>query len=475
MVGVPGRSKACVTCLKRKKRCDMEKPFCGTCRKARVECGGYHRPRIFINNTMEDHNKQLVEKERGPSRRVGDRNRSSSSGSDVALLTSLAKSAYQVKYMDLFWRLYLPNGQKLSAEVTRLALGGWIDAIQDLHGKETVLEKALLAMSVTAVARQEGDSFLKEEGRRLYGRALQSASAAMKDPRRATSDGVLTAVRLFSFYEALFGQTTIAKEQTRSWQVHNEGDIALMTARSPYTFISGYAHELFSDGRANLAMSYLRRRKRIFLIEPEWKIIPWLEREKNPRDRLVDVLVDMTALFEDTDLMKACEDRYEKEYLRQQVTDGFIQLQQDLLAWQSLFAPDFRPFTELPGDVPAYELAGAHLMTMFWATAIVVSSNLGALCVPPGEEQDFGWDLDEFCGNIVRTIPFFCHPSMGLFRAHVITYPLTVALHYICAAGPTRLAEERRILADCLYDPACAGVRQFIASTKEEYAQEFLK
>jgi hypothetical protein len=161
---------------------------------------------------MEDHNKQLTKKERGTSTSISasrssdssdtDSSRSTpSSGSDVALLMSLARTAYQTKYMDLWWQLYLPNGQRLSKVVASNAMGGWLDAVHEMNFREPVLEKALVAMSVTAVGKQEGDPFLKEEGRRLYGKALQSMTVAMKDPRRATSDGILTAVRLFSFYE----------------------------------------------------------------------------------------------------------------------------------------------------------------------------------------------------------------------------------------------------------------------------------
>ncbi|KAL4784681.1 hypothetical protein BJX76DRAFT_367430 [Aspergillus varians] len=468
MVGVPGRSKACVTCLKRKKRCDLEKPFCGTCCKARVECGGYYRPRIFINNTVENRVQQLVKKDRSKGT-----SSLSSSGRDVALPPELARSAYQAKYMDLFWRLYLPNGQALSLELTQTALGRWIDAIHDLHGTETVLRKALLAMSVSAVGRHENNTFLKEEGRRLYTSSLQGLAVALKDPRRGTSDAVLTAIRLSSFYESIFGSNESEIQQARCWQAHNAGDTALIMARSPYSFVSGHAHELFADGRSNLIMSCLRKRRRCFLSGPEWRTIPWLQQGKNPRDHLMDILLDLTGIFEDLDLMKSCEQIFEKELLRQQIIDGLLQMYQDLITWQLMYAPDFEPPTEVPDDVPPHQVAGAHLMTIFWATVIVVASNLQAVW-DSTEKFDPIFDLDLCCTNIVRTFLIFIHPSLGLFRTHLTTYPMTVVIHYICTAGPQRLVEERRILADCLYNPALAHVRQFIFSMKDDQPLEFL-
>jgi hypothetical protein len=50
----------------------------------------------------------------------------------------------------------------------------------------------------------------------------------------------------------MFGQNDGEMQQARAWQAHNAGDVALITSRSPYSFMTGYAHELFADGRANL-------------------------------------------------------------------------------------------------------------------------------------------------------------------------------------------------------------------------------
>ncbi|KAL4878812.1 hypothetical protein BJY04DRAFT_195122 [Aspergillus karnatakaensis] len=468
MVGVPGRSKACVTCLKRKKRCDLEKPFCGTCRKARVECGGYHRPRIFINNTIENQSQQLVRK--GKSTSDGD----SDTTTSVALPNSLAHSAYQAKYMDLFWRLYLPNGQALTVELTQVALGGWVDAIIDLHTSDNVLRKALVAMSVSAVGKMEDSRLLREEGRKLYTGSLQSLASALKDPRRATSDATLTAIRLSSFWESMFGQSDGEIQQARAWQAHNLGDIALISSRSPYSFMSGHAHELFADGRTNLTMSYLRNRKRCFLADPEWKTIPWLQQPKTPRDHLFDVLLDLTGLFEDLDLMKICPNPGKKELAKKHIIDRFFQLHQDLLAWEILYSPPYEPPLQPPETVRPQEIAGAHLMTTYWASVIIVASNLQSL-VGPDNELELGVDLDLFCSKLIRSSRLFVHPSLGLFRTHITTYPMTVAIHYICAAGPKRLVEERRLLADCLYDPALSGVRQFIVSMKDDQPLEFLE
>ncbi|KAL4882204.1 hypothetical protein BJY04DRAFT_217529 [Aspergillus karnatakaensis] len=476
MVGVPGRSKACVTCLKRKKRCDLEKPFCGTCRKARVECGGYYRPRVFINSTLEDQSQLLIKRKPLAQSQREDRNSSSDDDAAVALPTQLAQTAYQIRYLDLFWRVYLPNGQALPVELTQTALGKWIDAIHDLHISETVLRKSLLALAVSVIGRKENSRYLKEEGGRLYTNALRSLSSALRDPQRATSDAVLGAIRLLGVYETMLGQNNGDMKQIKSWQAHNVGDVALICARSPYSFTSGHAHELFADGRSNLTMSYIRQRKKCFLADLEWKTIPWLLKDKTPRDHLLDMLVDIPGLFENIDLMKACTDSSVQEISRQKILDSFLRIHQDLITWHLLRAPDYEPVSKTPETFSPEQVAGAHLMTTFWATFIIVTSNIRALWTFKSEEGEFEpiFDLDTCCAGIIRTLPLFAHPDLGLFRTHLTTYPMIVAVYYINAAGLDRLVEERKILADCLESPALAGVRQFVSNVKDDGLPAFL-
>lgn len=85
----------------------------------------------------------------------------------------LARTAYQTKYIDLFWRLYLPNGQP-SPTMRKATAGGWVDAVQDLYISESVLKKTILALSVSGVGRQDNDRSLREEGSKLYASSLRN-------------------------------------------------------------------------------------------------------------------------------------------------------------------------------------------------------------------------------------------------------------------------------------------------------------
>ncbi|KAL4739003.1 hypothetical protein BDV11DRAFT_188650 [Aspergillus similis] len=52
------------------------------------------------------------------------------------------------------------------------------------------------------------------------------------------------------------------------------------------------------------------------------------------------------------------------------------------------------------------------------------------------------FDLDVCSANMICMFPIFIHPSIGFFRTDLATQPFTVAIHYICAAGPWRLVEN---------------------------------
>lgn len=122
----------------------------------------------------------------------------------VVLPASLARSVYQVKYLELFWGVHLPRGWTTSSQVARLTLGGgWFDTVQRLCLSDPVLKKAALAMSLSTLGRREDDRHMREEGLRLYVNSLRESAVALAAPHwREREDALLAAARLFSLHEA---------------------------------------------------------------------------------------------------------------------------------------------------------------------------------------------------------------------------------------------------------------------------------
>lgn len=174
--------------------CDFRRPVCGQCHKLGIECTGYTRQRLFVNMTMQN----SATKPSIPC-----------AAGDIALPDSLARSAYEDKYLGMFWESYLPGSRALSAESVRSTLGGWTNTIQDLYLTENVLRKALLAISLGTVGRRYGEKWMTEQALVLYVAALQDMSTALTVPSKAKGDALLTASKLFSLYEVRTSVSTL--------------------------------------------------------------------------------------------------------------------------------------------------------------------------------------------------------------------------------------------------------------------------
>lgn len=113
----------------------------------------------------------------------------------------LARSAYEVKYLGLFWELYLPEGRLLSDYYLRHSVGSWTNVARDLHGTEPALDQALLAMSLASLGHRNGETDLMEAGLKHYVSALGEMKGALSTRARRKSDALLIATRMLGLYE----------------------------------------------------------------------------------------------------------------------------------------------------------------------------------------------------------------------------------------------------------------------------------
>lgn len=233
-----------------------------------------------------------------------------------------------------------------------------------------------------------------------------------------------------------------------------------------------------------------KTRKKLFLSDTPWKTLPWAQHDKTPRDHLVDILLDIPTLFEAIDIMTSNNSPPQKENLRRQVWRGYLRLDQLLVDWHTNCAPPeaMSPWhldgVNIPQSITPDDLVGAHLMTLYWSTCILLygfvrdvlllpSKTGGSPPLPsPGSADDASTDEKNpstSCRNLIRTLPLFFHPDAGTFRVHLATFPMSVAsVHLNLAAGPREMLEERETFEWCLRKPDCATIRKFMASMRPE-------
>ncbi|KAK3360595.1 hypothetical protein B0T25DRAFT_535978 [Lasiosphaeria hispida] len=453
MVGVPGRSKACTTCKKRRKGCDFQRPVCGQCRKGGLACEGYARPRTFVS---------WAPPKGGPSTVVHT--------ADIVLSHELTRSAYEEKLLGLHWETYLPNGCDFccSSEVRHI-LGGWTTAVRELLVTDALLKKSVLALCLTTVARRDGVVWMAEQGLSAYVSGLQEMAVALQVPSRARSDALLCAVKMFSLYEAIHGADRRDRDaQAKSWLTHCHGEISLIRLGGPSYYQFGRAHRLFADGRLHQISVALRTRRRSFLADPGWKILPWKWHPKTIKDTLLDILADTTELLEELDALNACSDPGDKGWRRAGLAEKCWLFDRALVAWQASSMPTLVGLGEqavaASADfVSAEALAAAHASTLYSTACLIVYTTLAAV-VKPQAVMPARTNPNTHCRDILLGVSIFFHPAVGTFRAHLATLPIAVVLAVVNIAGPRVMEEERGRLMGILARPEAAGIERLLHS-----------
>ncbi|PGG98203.1 hypothetical protein GX51_06923 [Blastomyces parvus] len=444
--------------------------------------------------------------------------------SNITLPTALARSAYEEKYISLFWSAYLPGTRLLPPATVRNAFGAWTNTLQDLYLTDDVLRKGFLAICLATIGRQDGDRWMAEKGLELYAGALRDMSAALTVPKQAKerADELWIASKLFSFHEAINGaDDKHGNAQATSWMAHSSGELALINSRSPEQCIFGRAHQLFVDGRLHVAISSLLARKKCPLSRPEWKTIPWLHYAKSPKDILLDILIDIPTLYEEIDLMNelsmssaafspsssgnSSEDgkeginnehntrENEIQILRQVLIARFWDLDKRLQEWyesvpipREQAIPTPYPYFDNQNwkdkdtkhgfwmgefEVTVEQLALTHTLTLYWATCILlytvtpevlrleqnpdtlkhstINNNKAKDNVTPLPTPCFPSILParmnprRYIRHLIRAIPIFLHPSIGVFHVHLSTVPLGVVAREL-----KKLEEEKEVDAN---------------------------
>lgn len=253
--------------------------------------------------------------------------------------------------------------------------------------------------------------------------------------------------------------------------VHSQGDIAFITSKPPSAYISDPAHTLFTAGRHHLVLYALLTRRRCVLAEPAWKWIPWTEHPKSARDLLLDIVIDLPAIYEAIDAVNSWPDDYDvdtgkKEAARIMIRRGLTAFVTRLLEWHAGHAMTTVPpsLDHAPPETatPEQFLAG-HIMTLYWAVCIRVYNHERTLLrLEHGEAPDPRIDPDACCRGIVNTIRVFVQPSTGMCRQHFTVFPMSTAVQHLIDIGPGRMQRERASLWADLNKPQSALVKGFM-------------
>ncbi|KAF2672373.1 hypothetical protein BT63DRAFT_194719 [Microthyrium microscopicum] len=308
MVNVPGRSKGCQTCRKRKIKCTLERPECAQCMKSGRVCLGYQRDRIFVHSDANT----VAEKSRGQvkprvittSSPSTDTSWSSPSSIDSRFDLEVDPDA-SLSLSSTALRNYVLSdfisGYKGLYQLRNASTPNWLRIIPTHANPTKALETAAFAVSLGTLGDTLQNRDMLSESLRLYTRGLNDMQAALYDPKLMYEDDTLAACMLLAMYEIF----QCPSNNRKAYVNHANGCAKLVQLRGPAAHCSGLGHSIFQGFRF-MGVSLITPRyqmsnsftvdprgtthKAYFLIRTRMESNSILESNKEPRSKVVGSL-----------------------------------------------------------------------------------------------------------------------------------------------------------------------------------------
>lgn len=208
--------------------------------------------------------------------------------------------------------------------------------------------------------------------------------------------------------------------------------------------------------------------------EAKWKTIPWTYHEKTSKDRLLDILIEVPGLLEQSDIVQSCTDSDMRNRYRQKLRYDCSKYLMEFTDWMSRFPqPEVSKEVDRESSTPVdlVDLASVHLKTLYWATGILLHS-----VIHKATDSDTGVHLKymrDYCREIIRAVPIFFHPAVGRFRSHLAPFPIIVVALHLSIFTPKEREVEQELLDKCLRTPEGSAIGSFLAAWKKPLAAQY--
>ncbi|KAK0385938.1 hypothetical protein NLU13_7113 [Sarocladium strictum] len=270
-------SAACERCRNRRLRCNLAKPSCAACIRAKVECVGFRDQVVF---SFRDQNEVIARKHHARLERkrlkVVSRTKSASSKSPTNASVSSpiipAASGLSLSNTDtnkdtttpcvLSPYTIAPQVQELARcyfyanHVSGSSQGRHLSFLKPIikECKDHILDAAVSAVALAAFANIHASPSLTVKSQAEYAAALSKTNRALGDPQLCKSDNVLAAVMLLGMYEIV---ACTDDRFVGRWINHVDGAAKLLEVRGPEQLSTPLGLEIFRQLRPQIVMSNL--------------------------------------------------------------------------------------------------------------------------------------------------------------------------------------------------------------------------
>lgn len=448
------RSSGCITCRRRKVKCDEVKPACERCRKATYKCAGYDQPwfdgRPFAREAQE---RKRVRDELYLARldpfltKEALMSRGFLPAERVAQELNLSAFREDICRSFLFHKL-CPEGSYSKA------ISWWVSPVPRVEVQSGTLVSAGKAMAAAFFGRIHQQQRILNEGTKYYGEALRNLNTDLSHTEKQYTFETLGATMALNMYEMIHLTSGI-----HGWVTHAGGIGKLIYARGPELHKSYPEKEIYLESRIILVTNSIFACQRSFLDEQKWKEVPWEDdvSAKSHFDYLVDVLCDIPFFLQhivhpNSPTAVGSPERPDKESLQKQLLERLQIVREVREAWHIDYFKDSSPMWPVPVTSSASsqgpdnirppfdaaihftDLNRAYEICLFQVVCILLFllyQDLSPGNVQPVEDLLPGISSDgsvqTLARNICRCTDFLCSEKLGSRGYIILQMPATIA------------------------------------------------
>ncbi|KAG9258937.1 uncharacterized protein F5Z01DRAFT_684937 [Emericellopsis atlantica] len=432
-------SKGCITCKKRKVKCDERLPKCLRCENSKRECLGYSKSLVFISST----DNETLSRTSSPSsckaiERVKESQRhlplyvdaSVSMGDmlDTTIDSSISLDAFQEDMFisHLLAKLYRPTSNTVPQGSDDTSL---IDVLRH-DNRRSAAHAAMLSVGQAFFGRVHGLGHMVSQSRSHYVKALhriQDELATSSHPARGSMQWL-----------------------TGLWCCSFLGMYEMICSSSPTAWIQ------HSRGLAAMAVGCIAQRKRTFLERHDWQTTPWATSPapKSTWIRLQDIMCRIPGLMEDADsLVAGDEGAPNLAHLQGKILENLDECDHLQALWHQEHPEARRSVSPREPESP---FTCVYAFQTFDQAAEAIHFDVVTLLLY-GLAEKTGLDLRHtsprshflalrICRSIEYMVASSKHDSLG---AMVVIFPLRVAARHVaaCPAVADWLGRQWRRLA----------------------------
>ncbi|EED24598.1 conserved hypothetical protein [Talaromyces stipitatus ATCC 10500] len=301
--------RPCLTCQRRKIKCDRAKPDCHRCQKAGLQCGGYASDSFVLvvptRISGEGANKVRLRRTKGKENvkstivQEDDNGTVDGRSGGTVQVPGTSPQSYintapenRMQVLSYFLERYLPAS--MTSHRNFITPSSWVRSLPNLLGRWEVLDTALSALCLAYIGDLHQGYVHLHESQRFYNEALLRLRSMSLDSLKSANEGVLTMTMTMAMYE-LFHSTY---GRLQGWMFHVKGACRILQLRGPPTKDTPLDMSLFNRVRNTALWDAYGSRKMLFLARPEWQNL-----SDTPHDILLDALVCIPGLIEASDNM----------------------------------------------------------------------------------------------------------------------------------------------------------------------------